>query len=283
MSNESNLEVAAANLDAWKSWDGEQGDFWVEHAEQFDRGVAGYHEALFQAAAIAPTDRVLDIGCGTGSTSLEAARRATAGAVVGVDLSRAMLECGRANAASLGLTNVRFEQSDVQIHAFEPESFDVAISRAGCMFFGDPRAAYTNIARALRPGGRIALLTWQTLGANEWIATIRTIFAAGRELPSPPPDAPGPFSMADPDRVRSLLVGAGFSDVEIEAREEPMNFGPIDEARVIAFGLGGWMLEGLDEDARANALVKMDESLTAHLTDDGVAYGSATLVTSAHT
>src|SRR5437764_8559954 len=212
--------VAPSNTEQAKAWDGDEGQYWATHAERFDRSIAAYHDAFIDAAAIGPHDRVLDIGCGTGQTTRDAARAATAGSALGVDLSSKMIDLARQLAAREGVANATFEQADAQIHPFAADSFDAAISRTGAMFFGDPVAAFTNIGRALRPGGRLTLLTWQPLAANEWIREISAALAAGRDLPAPPQDAPGPFSLSDPDRVRAILGTAGFTGVELQARSE---------------------------------------------------------------
>src|SRR5690349_7634053 len=124
---------------------------------------AGHRRLLLQAAAIAAGERVLDLGCGNGASTREAARMAEPGEVVGIDLSAAMLTNARTRSAAAGLTNVTFVQGDAQIHDFGPESFDVIISNAGAMFFDDKVAAFSNLRRALRPGGRIVLMAWQLL------------------------------------------------------------------------------------------------------------------------
>lgn len=139
-----------------RGWDGDGGTFWAQHADRFDRGVTGYREALLAAAAVGERDVVLDVGCGNGQTSLDAALRAHSGSVLGVDLSGAMLEVARTRAIAAGLTNVRFEQGNAQVHPFRSE-FDLVVSRNGTMFFDDPRAAFTHVVAALRPGGRLAL------------------------------------------------------------------------------------------------------------------------------
>ena len=127
--------------------------------------------------------------------------------------------------AGQDIGNVSFEQADAQIHPFPAGSFDVAISRTGTMFFGDPAAAFTNIGRALRPGGRLVMLAWQGPGPNEWVRELSGALAAGRDLPAPPADAPGPFSLADSGRTRTLLASAGFSDIRLDALNGPMWFG----------------------------------------------------------
>ena len=275
------VSVAPANVDQLRAWDGDEGAYWADHPEYFDRSIAAYHERLLATAAIAVTDRVLDVGCGTGQTTRDAARAATQGRAHGVDLSSRMLEHARRVAAREGLTNATFEQADAQVHPFAPQSFDVAISRTAAMFFGDHVAAFTNIGRALVPGGRMVHVVWQPLAANEWIREISGALAAGRDLPAPPPDA-GPFALADPDRVRSILSAAGFTDVELEGTTAGMWLGTdADDAAQFVLGLMGWMLEGLDEAGRTRAAHDLHATMAAHETADGVVFGSGAWTISA--
>jgi SAM-dependent methyltransferase len=284
MSPGTEFNVDPSNEDARRGWDGDDGAYWADHEDYFDRSMALYHDAFFDRAAIATNDRVLDVGCGTGSTTREAGRRARDGSALGMDLSARMLEHARARAREEGLDNVAYLQADAQIHPFEPASFDVVISRNGTMFFGDPVAAFANLGRALRPGGRMTLLTWQPLSENEWFAAFRNALAVGRELPDPPPDAPGPFSLSDPVRVRTILETAGFVDVDLEGAAHPMEHGRTpDEAFANVRGMGyvEYLLEPLDAAGRARALGALRASIDAHSTDDGVRYGSATWIVSA--
>jgi SAM-dependent methyltransferase len=270
------VDVHPSNAEAYRAWDGEEGAYWAANADRFDRAVSGYHRRFMAAAEIAPGERVLDVGCGTGQTTREAARAAPSGWALGVDLSSAMLAVAREEAASEGLTNVVFEQVDAQIHPFATEPFDAAISRTGAMFFGDPVAAFTNIRRALRPGGRLLLLAWQAVAANEWIREFSTALAAGRSLPVPPADAPGPFSFADPDRVRRTLTAAGFTDIRVDDLAAPMWFGDdADDAYGFMLGLLAWMLDGLDELGREAALDALHTTMDRHATDRGVLFDSA--------
>ena len=140
---------------------------------------------------------------------------------MGIDLSTRMLELARSRSADEGFDNVTFVRGDAQVFPFEPEAFDIVISSFGTMFFNDPVAAYTNIGGGLRPDGTIALLAWRTLPENDWLMSLRGALAMGRELPTPPPDAPTPFALADPERVRSILASAGFDGVELEPIDEP--------------------------------------------------------------
>ena len=254
--------VNAAQLDAW---DGKQGEFWAANADRFDRAVARHHARLIDE--VRPGERVLDIGCGAGLTTHDAARRG-AGAL-GIDLSSAMIALAARRHGSEG---VEFVQGDAKVYDFPAAAFDIAISRHGAMFFGDPVGAFTNIARALKGGGRLALITWQAQGLNEFRTAVHTALTGAPPV-DPPAEAPSPFSLSDPDRVTALLGKAGFEDVALEAVLEPMCFGrDVDEAfGFLVDHFGGAAEEGDRE--RAFAALRAD--VEAHATDDGVLYGSA--------
>jgi SAM-dependent methyltransferase len=268
--------VHASNATQLDNWDGDAGAFWAAHADRFDEGVAAYRDRFLGAAAIDETATVLDVGCGSGRTTLDAARCATAGSVLGVDLSSRMLDLARGRAAREQVANATFQQADAQVHPFPDGAFDVVVSRHGAMFFGDPIAAFTNLARALRPGGRLVLLTWQPFERNEWLSAFFTALAAGREVPVPPSDAPSPFALSDPDRVRSLLSAAGFSDVHLEGLNAPMYFGsdPDDAFRFVS-GQHAGMVRELDPHTKALAFDELRASLAGHHTERGVFYDSA--------
>lgn len=279
MGTTSSIRVDPANAAQLSAWDGDEGAYWAANADYFDRSVAEHHRRLLVAAAIADTDRVLDIGCGTGQTTRDAARCASGGSALGVDLSSAMIEHARQQAATARIPNATFLQADAQVHAFDPSSFDLAISRTGAMFFADHVAAFANVGRSLVPGGHLVLVTWQGLAGNEWIREISGALAAGRNRPAPPPDAPGPFALSNPDRVRSVLSSGGFDDIDLEGFEAPMWFGTdADDAHRFVIGLMGWMLEGLDEAGRARALNDLHATMAAHSTPDGILFASAAWV-----
>lgn len=277
MGQASAMRVDPSNQEQAAAWDGDEGEYWASHAQHFDQAVAGYHHRFLDAAGIAPTNEILDIGCGTGQTTLDAARRAPGGWALGVDLSARMIEVARREAVRQAVTNARFLQADAQIYPFPDQSFDAAISRTGAMFFGDPQAAFTNIGRALRPGGRLVLLVWQAPSRNEWFTAFTTAMAAGRRLPDPAPQAPGPFSLSDPARVHELLSAAGFGRPRVVSCTEPMYFGrTTEQAYQFVSGLLGWMLQGLDSAGRARARSALRQTIAAHTTSDrGVVYGSA--------
>jgi SAM-dependent methyltransferase len=270
------LRVDPANAGQARAWDGDEGAYWADHAQRFDQAVAAYHGTFMAACGIARGERVLDIGCGTGQATRDAAAAARPGTALGVDLCGRMIELARQLAASQGIGNASFEQADAQIYPFGAGSFDVAISRTGTMFFGDPTAAFTNIGRALRPDGRLTMLAWQGPGPNEWVRELSGALAAGRDLPAPPPGAPGPFALADPGRTRTLLASAGFCDVTFDALHAPMWFGSDPgDARRFVIGLLGWMLDGLDATERDRALDALTATVTAHAGPDGITFASA--------
>jgi SAM-dependent methyltransferase len=270
------LEVDPTNAEQARAWDGDEGEYWAAHAEHFDKALRVYHERFIVAADIHPGEKVLDIGCGTGQTTRDAARAAAGGSAVGVDLSARMVGLAQRLAARHGVSNARFEQADAQIHPFPTGGFDVAISRTGTMFFGDSPAAFTNIARAVRPGGRLVLLVWQGPEPNQWIRELTGALAAGRGLPAPPIGAPGPFAQSDPHQVRGVLSAAGFCGISLEGLSGPMWFGADpDEAHGFVVGLMGWMLEGVEAAARDRALENLRETVKTHATDSGVTFESA--------
>jgi SAM-dependent methyltransferase len=270
------VQVDPSNTGQLQAWDGDEGAYWAAHADDFDRAMAQHHQRLLSTAAITPIDRVLDIGCGTGQTTRDAARAASQGSSLGVELSSEMLAVARRLTETEGIGNASYIQADAQIHAFDQAAFDLVISRTGTMFFGDHIAAFTNIGRSLVPRGRLAMVVWQVAAANEWIREIPRALAAGRELPTPPPDAPGPFSLSDPNSVRSILSASGFEDIDFDAVEAPMWFGDdVENAHRFVLGLLGWMLEGLDEAGRDQASDDLRATLAAHATPDGVLFGSA--------
>jgi SAM-dependent methyltransferase len=227
---------------------------------------------------------VLDIGCGNGQTTRGAAAVAADGEAVGVDISAQLVENARRIAVAQGVGNATFIQADAQVYPFEPASFDVAISRTGAMFFGDPIAGFSNIRRALRPGGRLTLLVWQELARNEWIAAFLDALTAGRPPQPPAADEPGPFSLAAPDRVQAVLGAAGFSGIELDDRQEPMWFGQHTEEAyqfVTSLGLVRWLLGQLDHAHGSTACDALRHTIDQHATAAGIRYDSAAWIVTA--
>ena len=179
----------AANAAQWQAWNGPMGAFWAENADRFDRGVP---TTAKRSSKPLPSNRT--IRCSTSAavpdSTRNAARRAHRGHAYGVDLSARLLEVARRRAADEQIDNVTFTQADAQTHPFAPASVDIAISHLGSMFFSDPLAAFTNVRSAIRPGGRLVLLVWQSLGKNEFIHRVLDALTPGRETPLPPAQGP---------------------------------------------------------------------------------------------
>lgn len=277
------MTMTIANVDQAAAWDGDEGDHWTEHAEQYERGTDGHWQAFVDAGLVGGSDDVLDIGCGTGKSTRDLAHIASGGTVLGVDLSSRMLAYARERCEREGLTNVGFLQADAQVHPFEAAAFDVVFSSFGAMFFNDPVAAFANIGNAIRPGGRLALLVWRELQRNEWLTTIRAAIAVGRELPVPPPDAPTPFSLADPGRVERILTEAGFEAVSLDPVEEPVLLGDdVEDAYdfISNVGIVRGLTEELDDGRRAQAFDNLRAAVEAADSGHGVHLGtSAWLIT----
>jgi SAM-dependent methyltransferase len=224
---------------------------------------------LRAAAAVRPGDRVLDIGCGTGQTARDAARDAPGGHVAGVDRSAPMLRRARRLTRRAGLRSVRYVHADAQRHRFPPGRFDVALSRFGVMFFADPPAAFANVARALRPGARLALMVWQAPEHNAWVAAFRGALAPG----ATPSAAGGAFSLADPAVTRPLLAGAGFSGITFTDVREPVYYGPDRDAAVgavLSLREPRDLLAAQDGRAARRAGRRLRDLLAAHETPGGV-------------
>jgi ubiquinone/menaquinone biosynthesis C-methylase UbiE len=273
------------NVEQAEAWNGEEGRHWVGHRERYDAMLPEFTRRLLQAAEISPGQRVLDIGCGSGQTTCAAARAARRGSTVGVDLSGPLLAEARRRADQERLDNVRFEQADAQVHPFPAGGFEVAISRFGMMLFADPVAAFTNIARALTAGARMAFLTWQEPARNEWVGVLGAALASAAE--PPPMDAgSGPFSLSDPERVRQLLEQTGFTQITVDPVTESVRLGSdVEDVLDFVQDLGPIRHALADADAATRAKVRdaLRDGLASHRTEAGVFLGAATwLVTACH-
>ncbi|MGH3889287.1 MAG: class I SAM-dependent methyltransferase [Pseudonocardiaceae bacterium] len=272
------MPETAVNSEQVTMWNGDEGRLWVKHEQRHELMLSRVTPHLWGAAAVLATDTVLDIGCGSGATTRAAARHAHRASALGVDLSDDLLGLGRRRAVEEGLNNVTFERADAQVHDFRAAGFDVAISRFGVMFFDNPAAAFANVARAVRRGGRLAFLCWQALVKNAWLATPLRAIAAHIPPPEFKEDAPGPFSLADPQRIHGLLDGAGFTDVQIQSVTEPARMGS-DAADVVGYlqersGVRS-LLSAADADTAARALDAMRAAMAPYQTPEGVLVSSA--------
>jgi SAM-dependent methyltransferase len=222
-----------------RRWNDER---WVAVWPKRERLTDAISEYLLDAAALRSGERVLDIGCGGGKTSIAAARLVGGkGAVVGADLSVPLSELAEQRAADAGVENVVFRVLDVQTDTIGGGPFDVAISQFGVMFFDEPITAFRNIRAHLRPGGRIAFACWQAMERNPWFFA-----AAVAEFAPPPPTAApgksptGPFALADPDTATHILQSAGFANIRRTARQieiEVPEDSVVDEAQLRFIGI----------------------------------------------
>ncbi|KGM35128.1 class I SAM-dependent methyltransferase [Inquilinus limosus] len=253
----------------------------LDCADFYDAELRRHNEALRAALRVGPRDRVLDIGCGAGLTSREAARIAVDGGVLGVDVSAPMLEIARRRSAEEGLRNVVFEQGDAQRHPFPAAGFDLSISRFGVMFFADPAAAFANIARAMRPGARLVWMVWQGQDRNEWSTAIRQALEPGT---APSAAAAPAFSLADPAAATGLLEASGFTSIDFAEVHEPVFYGADVDAAYDALAGLQFVKEPL---ARSDAGVdarrqRLRDLLEAHLTEDGVLFDSRAWIITAY-
>jgi len=226
-------------------WNEVGGPKWVQNAAAMDARLAGINRLLLDAASAATGERVLDIGCGTGTTTLALAEAVgPAGRVTGIDISATMLAEARARCGDL--PNVTLGEADAQLEDFGGEKFNLLTSRFGVMFFADPVAAFANLRAALAPGGRLCFVCWAGLAANpHWrIPFELTVAACGEPAPKPP-GAPGPMALSAPDHVIGILRAAGFSGISVTATKvEIIGRSLAEEARIAGtLGPAGALLD----------------------------------------
>ena len=276
----------------WVNAEQAAGEHRTVHAALFDDEIRPHNERFRAAARVGPGNRVLDIGCGTGQSTREAARAAAGGSALGVDLSAQAVELARQLSEQEGLRNVTYRQADAQVHRFPPRHFDLCISRFGTMFFADPVAAFANIGTALRPGGRLVMLVWQGRNRNEWSTAIRQAIADPDALrpdqpvrsPDQPVPRPDPFALGDQAVAGSILAAAGFAEVGFTDVDEPVYYGP-DPAVAYDLVLGlrdpRDLLAGLDAAAAGRARQRLRAILAEHDTGGGVFFGSRAWIVTA--
>lgn len=207
-------------------WSGKVGDEWAQQTARIDAQLAPLTEAALRAAALRPGERVLDIGCGAGSTSVDIARQVSPdGAVVGVDVSPQMLAVARARARDTGLP-VEFLEADAGVVTFS-QPFDAAFSRLGIMFFEAPSQAFAHIRSALHPDGRLTFVCWRAMAENDWaklpISAVEPMLKA--PLQAPDPNAPGPYAFSDDAKVKRILKESGWRDIVCERWDGALNVG----------------------------------------------------------
>ena len=269
-------------------WNEEAGPRWVALQERLDTLFAPLMATAIDFAAPGRGDHVLDVGCGCGATLLALSPRVgPTGKVLGVDISAVMLALARKRVEAQGLGNTTLLRADASTHPFEPAAFDLAFSRFGVMFFEDSVRAFAAIRRSLRRGGRLAFVTWRRLSDSPWFLVP---YLAAKPLlpPQPPPDpeAPGPFRFADPEVLRRILSGAGFSAIEVTPHDSMLQLaGPGELERAVDFALQigpvSRALAPVDADVKAAATRAIRAELAKHESAQGIALAAGNWLVSA--
>jgi ubiquinone/menaquinone biosynthesis C-methylase UbiE len=251
------MDVARqGSADQTERWNGATGCAWVEEQETVDRMYKPIEDLLVDAIVASAPRRVLDVGCGTGGTTVAVARRLGPNAdCIGVDISEPMLGAARLRAERMA-TTARFIRADAQTYAFEPASVDAIMSRFGVMFFDDPVAAFANLRRAARAGADLRFVSWRAPDENPFMTTAER--AAAPILPNVPPrvpDAPGQFGFADAKRVRRILDESGWTDIDFQPIDVECAFPETELTRYsMRFGPVGQLLSDTDESTRVRVV-----------------------------
>lgn len=267
--------------DFWSS----AGTMWTALRERFDDQAGDHGVAAIDALAPAPGERILDIGCGAGSSTIDiAARVGPEGSVRGLDISPTMIHGARDLAAASGVTNASFEVADAMVAPFDPE-YDGLYSRFGVMFFSDAVRAFANMRGALRVGGRLGFVCWQSPAQNEWASVPLSVIGQFAEMPfGADPTAPGPFSLSDRARLEQVLTDAGYTDLDIAGRDVAVKLGEsLDEAVDFMFGLmpPAAALRANDPATAGQVADALREAFAGWVGQDGVKAPSATWIVTA--
>jgi len=282
----SETEIHSDNTAQIEYWNGRAGAQWRDQQDHQDRLLQPVSDILLAASGAQKGERVIDVGCGCGATTIEfAAAVAPGGAVLGVDVSAPMLDWARERAPKN--LPIRFALADATTHAFEPAWSDVLASRFGVMFFADPAKSFANLRRALKPGGRTVFVCWRAARENPWMMVpLREAGKHAPPLPEMQPDDPGPFAFADPDRVRRILTEAGFADIAIAPQDVQLDIaaGRGLEAAVesaLSIGPTSRMLADQSETVRAAVKADIQTALARHAVGDSVPLGGSIWVVAA--
>jgi ubiquinone/menaquinone biosynthesis C-methylase UbiE len=255
---------------------------WAIYQERLDRVWRPLGDTAIDRAAVQPGERVIDVGCGCGATALELATRAgSKGSVIGVDVSAPMLQRARERAQTAGVTNLAFIQADASAYKFSNDA-DLIFSRTGVMFFSDTVAAFANLRRALRPGGRLVFVCFRDRELNSWwtvpLAAAATVVAVE---PPTPPRQPGPFALAEESYLREILDRSGFVDAVCEPRDYDLIISDNLESAsdfVINAGSAAGALASACEDQRVQAGAAIRLALTQYASSTGVSLRAATWI-----
>jgi SAM-dependent methyltransferase len=265
----------AGNADQIAYWNGPSGQRWTDRQELQDRMLAPVLDVLIDRAKPAPGERVLDVGCGCGATTVAFVEKVGAsGHVLGIDISGPMLDRARQRAPKGA--PVDFQLADATVHSFAPKTFDLLTSRFGVMFFAEPTLSFANLRKALKLDGRTAFACWREPRVNPWMMVpLQAAYKHVPKLPQLGPEDPGPFSFASEERVHRVLGGAGFTQIGMEpcdlrldiavgrglgaAAQSALEIGPVHRT-----------LEGQDSDVVAKVKASIQDALVPYVKGDAV-------------
>lgn len=274
------------NADQVAYWNGPGGRHWTDRQQIQDDVLAPVSDVLMTRAAIESGERIIDIGCGCGSTSFDLAKRTGSGGhVIGVDVSSPML--ARARELSPRGAPVEFVLADATVYDFQPAAADVVFSRFGVMFFAEPQIAFSNMRKALRPAGRLIFACWRTPRDNPWLMLgLIEAYKHVPKLPEVKPEDPGPFAFASEDRVRKILIDSGFNSIGMERSDLSLDIATgrgLDAAveTALAIGPASRALEGQPQDKIAAATSSIRTALEAHLQGTSVPLGGSIWIVTA--
>ncbi len=280
------LEATGFNAPQIEYWNGTAGERWARLAESQDRMLGGLGITALDACDVKVGHSILDTGCGSGSSTFEIARRVgSRGRVLGVDISAPMLDIARSRLADNPNDSIAFENRDVATYPFEAETFDRVYSRFGVMFFVDPIATFTNIRCGVKSGGKLSFVCWQSIEGNPWQEIPYKI--ALKHLTEPPPSdprTPGPMAFADPNWVREILKGSGFTDVEIvdNQMKMPIEADPRASAeKLVQLGPAFRLLGDATPEITAEVTDAICDAIAPYQTESGVQMDSATWIVTA--
>jgi ubiquinone/menaquinone biosynthesis C-methylase UbiE len=264
-------------------WNGPAGRAWVEAQQLLDQMFKPFEDLFVEAVATRSGGQVLDVGCGTGSTTLAIARRLKAtGRSVGIDISEPMLATARTRAEQEG-TPAIFICANAQTHAFESASFDMIISRFGVMFFDDAVRAFTNLRRAARDGAELRFIAWRSAAENPFMTTAER--AAAPLLPTLParrPDAPGQFAFADQHKVYAILEESGWAEIDIQPLDLACTFPEKELVRYLSWlGPVGMILQEADDRTRTQIIEMVRAAFDPYVHGDEVRFTAACWMTCA--
>ena len=271
------METESPNDEQVTLWNGDAGQAWVDEQALLDRVLAPFQDLLVQAVRASPARRVLDVGCGTGSTAVAVARLlGENGRCTGIDISEPMIAAARAR-AERERAPASFVCADAQVYALPPASFDMIISRFGVMFFADPVQAFANLRRAAADGAGLRFVAWRSPQENPFMTTAeRAAAPLLPDLPARLPDAPGPFALADEGRLARILKESGWTDIDIQPIDVPCALSEKDLDRYLSrFGPVGLALGQADEPTRTRVIQTVRAAFDPFVHGEDVRYTAA--------